>query len=180
MMHSMTERNPIHPGWTSAAGAGRGGTGRVVLWAGLASLLVTPGLAGCAARTTDDTVRRIDALALARRLDGDRDGRILLIDSRPADAHREGRLPGSVNIRLNEVSDTRRDPALERYRSLIVYGQNAGSAAAVAMAKRFIAVGYSDVQLFDGGFDAWVASGLPVTREVAGPMESEMIQPRER
>jgi len=118
-------------------------------------------MGGCATTVTDDTVIRLTAQDVARRVDG---GGTLLLDTRPPERYREGHLPGARNVRLPDVRVGEKTPALQGYGSLIVYGENPGSADALAMAKRLIRAGHDDVRLLDGGYAAWRRAGLPVER----------------
>lgn len=135
----------------------------IIVWTSVAALLLlaTP---GCTRKITDDDVRRMGADDVARLVQSERDRNVLLIDARPLAQHEAGALPGAVSVRLADLTDSRRLPALERYRTLVVYGQDRGSASAMAVAKRLITQGYSDVRFFDGGVDAWTARGFPLDR----------------
>ncbi len=88
----------------------------------------------------------------------------LLLDVRTADAYAAGHLPGARNIRLPQIDPKEKDPDLDRYKTIIVYDQNRGSASGMAVAKRLLIADYDDVRLFEEGFDAWKRAGLPVER----------------
>ena len=119
---------------------------------------------GCTRQITDDDVRRMEADDVARLLQSDRERNALLIDARPVAQREGGTLPGAVNVRLADLTESGRLPALERYRTLVVFGQDRGAASAMAVAKRLMSQGYSDVRLFQGGVNAWVARGFPLDR----------------
>lgn len=101
----------------------------------------------------------------------------LFIDARKPERFAEGHIPGARNMRTPDV-DLRygTDPAIERYKNLIVYGENPGTATVNAMAKRLIEVGYNGfvkkrVKVFRGGWEEWEITGLPV--ESDAPESSE-------
>lgn len=119
-------------------------------------------LSACNKNISDKSVDILDVQKMARiHAKDSRD--VLIIDTRTAEVFAAGHIPGARNIRLPEVRDDDRDPALDRFKQIIVYGQNPGSASAMAMAKRLLTAGYSDVVLFQPGFDAWKSSGMAVT-----------------
>lgn len=118
-------------------------------------------LAACTKNISDKSVDIIDVQQMAKLHARDAKS-VLIIDSRSPEDFAAGHIPGARNIRLPQIRENDRDPALERYKQIIVYGQNPGSATAMAIAKRLLASGYSDVVLFKPGFDAWKASGMSV------------------
>lgn len=126
-------------------------------------------LSACAPKISDGVVVRTDAPALARMIQEDKSGTILLIDTRPSADFRAGTIGGAVNMRLGDVESDRREPALTRYSELIVFGQNPGDVTAMAMAKRLLTAGYGDVLLFEAGVDGWVGAGMRLQPGGAGP-----------
>ncbi|HZW08573.1 MAG TPA: rhodanese-like domain-containing protein [Phycisphaerales bacterium] len=124
-------------------------------------------LSGCETSTSDKDLAKesvLVSLADVRQMMSDRDAgeehALLLIDPRAPKYFAEGHLPGARNLRLPDVrEDQPRDPALERYARLVVYGENPGSAVAKAMFKRLLAVGYSGIRFFPGGLAEWRSSG---------------------
>lgn len=96
------------------------------------------------------------------------DDTALFIDARTPERYAQGHIPGSRNMRTPDV-DLRygTDPALERYKNLIIYGENPGTASVNAMAKRMIEAGYNGfvkkrVKVFQGGWREWEITGLPI------------------
>lgn len=92
----------------------------------------------------------------------------LFIDARNPERFSAGHIPGARNLRTPDI-DLRygTDPALERYKNLIIYGENPGTASVNAMAKRMIEVGYNGfvkkrVKVFPGGWQEWEITGLPI------------------
>jgi thiosulfate/3-mercaptopyruvate sulfurtransferase len=108
----------------------------------------------------------------------------LLLDLRPPDAYAAGHIAGAIHLDLWGVSLIDTDPAplqafmwmiehvlalhgVEATAPIVVYDEQSGVRAARAF--WFLEYfGHQSVQLLDGGFNAWIAAGLPVTRE-AGP-----------
>ncbi len=109
----------------------------------------------------------------------------LLIDLRPAEAWAAGHLPGAVHLDIFGVSLTDTDPAplrafmwilehllasrgVDASRRVVVYDEHSGNRAARAFwALEYF--GHEHTQLLDGGFDAWVAAGHPVSAEPVAP-----------
>lgn len=124
---------------------------------------------GCETRTSDKDIAKesvLVSLADVRQLMLTREEEpeaVLLIDPRSPRAFAEGHLPGARNLRLPEVPEQSTPaPDLQRYRRLVVYGENPGSAVAKAMFKRLLAVGYGGVRFFPGGLHEWTATGYAV------------------
>jgi rhodanese-related sulfurtransferase len=107
------------------------------------------------------------------------DDTALFIDARKPERFAEGHIPGARNMRTPDV-DLRygTDPALERYKNLIVYGENPGTATVNAMAKRLIEVGYNGfvkkrVKVFPGGWEEWEITGLPIESDAPASSEGD-------
>ncbi len=135
-------------------------------------LIATSLFAGCTGgqSISDKKIEYIDlnrAVALYEQQRRD-DGTALFIDIRKPERFALGHIPGARNLRAPDVlSHYGTDPELERYDSLIVYGENPGSAGARAMAKRLIESGYNTmlkkrVKLFLGGWVEWDNTGLDI------------------
>jgi rhodanese-related sulfurtransferase len=127
------------------------------------------------------TVARIDTLlAETRALLGPRPGPAeaaaeqaagaLLVDTRPVELRRaDGEIPGAVVVDRN-VLEWRLDPSggwsideIERadQRVIVVCNEGYASSLAAATLRR---LGLSAATDLDGGFQAWAAAGLPVSR----------------
>ena len=120
---------------------------------------------------------------LADVLDSEAAKRPLLLDLRPPDAYVAGHIPGAVHLDLWGVSLIDTDPAplkafmwmiehvlavhgVEASTPVVVYDDQSGIRAARAF--WFLEYfGHPSVRLLDGGFTAWIAAGLPVTRDAA-------------
>ena len=88
----------------------------------------------------------------------------LLVDARSQESYAEGHLPGAYSLPLAKV-----ERLLDPFRlqvpadlPLVVYCSGNGCPDAFDLAKRLIAAGYRNVRVFEGGFAAWRAAGLPV------------------
>src|ERR671921_871063 len=120
---------------------------------------------------------------LAGKLDGESAERPLVLDLRPPDAYVAGHVPGAIHVDLWGVSLIDTDPAplqafmwmidhvlvsrgVDASRPVVVYDEQSGMRAARAF--WFLEYfGHPHVQMLDGGFGAWIAAELPVTRAAA-------------
>jgi thiosulfate/3-mercaptopyruvate sulfurtransferase len=110
----------------------------------------------------------------------------LLIDLRPAEQFCRGLIPGAVHLDLWGISliDTN-DAPLRAFmwmighlfslrgaspeRPIVVYEKDSGLRAARAF--WFLEyLGHPDVRVLDGGVDAWMAAGLPLTTDATAPV----------
>jgi len=126
---------------------------------------------------------------LARLLEVDPGSRPLLLDLRPPEAYAGGHIPSAIHLDLWGVSLIDTDPAplkafmwmiehvlavhgVDASTPVVVYDEHSGVRAARAFwfLEHF---GHPSVRLLDGGFNAWVASGRPVTRDASPPPKSE-------
>ena len=126
---------------------------------------------------------------LAAAIDGAAASRPLVLDLRPPEAYTAGHLPGAIHLDLWGVSLIDTDPApltafmwmiehvlaahgVDARTPVVVYDEQSGMRAARAF--WFLEyLGHPSVRLLDGGFNAWIAAGLPVTRDAAPPPKSE-------
>lgn len=128
-----------------------------------AIVLATLVAGGCSKQITDNKVERV-ALKRVARYQASGDEGVLIIDARRQEQFNGGHIPGARNIRLPEIDESQRDPRLEKFKTIVVYGDDPGSASAMAMAKRLMSAGYKNVHLFEAGFSSWQARGLPISR----------------
>jgi thiosulfate/3-mercaptopyruvate sulfurtransferase len=130
---------------------------------------------------------------LARVLEGPKPP--LLLDMRPSDAYVAGHIAGAVHLDLWGVSLIDTDPAplkafmwmiehvlalhgVDTATPIVVYDEQSGVRAARAF--WFLEYfGHPSVRMLDGGFNAWIAAGLPVTREAAAPPASNWTGTRQ-
>jgi thiosulfate/3-mercaptopyruvate sulfurtransferase len=123
---------------------------------------------------------------LSARIDaGDK---LLVIDLRPPEAFAQGFIPGAVHLDLWGVSLIDTSPAplrafmwmidhlfnvrgVDAATPVVVYDDQSGMRAARAF--WFLEYfGHPRVQMLDGGFNAWVREGLPVSRDARPPAKS--------
>lgn len=121
---------------------------------------------------------------------------LLLLDLRPSEAFAAGHIPGAIHVDLWGVSLIDTDPAplnafmwmiehvlavhgVDAATPIVVYDDQSGVRAARAF--WFLEYfGHPSVRLLDGGFNAWVAAGLPVTRDAGPPPASTWTGTREQ
>lgn len=137
--------------------------------AGLLLVLAAALAGGCERRTTDGDLKAITVVDVQRRVaESGRKGKgdvILLIDPRAPQDYREGHIPGARNMRLADVSgQTKPSKDLAKYETIVVYGENPGSATAKAMTKRLLSIGYDSARIMLGGLAEWTAQGGQVVR----------------
>ena len=120
---------------------------------------------------------------------------LLLLDLRPPEAYAAGHIPGAIHLDLWGVSLIDTDPAplkafmwmiehvlavhgVDSATPIVVYDEQSGVRAARAF--WFLEYfGHPSVRLLDGGFNAWIAAGLPVTRDAGPPPTSDWTGTRE-
>src|SRR5689334_16990677 len=87
-----------------------------------------------------------------------------LIHVLPPEVFAACRIPGSVNACVYEMAFLDQVRALVPNAStpVVVYGAAEGWLDAVTAAEKLLSAGYSQVQVFEGGFPAWKAAGLPL------------------
>lgn len=140
----------------------------VVLALGVGVLFLT----GCTPKFSQEDVDESGiSLAEVRALvERNKPGEVLLADARGSRAFAEGHIPGARSFAINRFSGTHgeTDPSLEAFKTIVVYGDNPGSAAASGLALRMMSTGYKNVRTFFEGFDAWKRAGLPVESESPG------------
>jgi rhodanese-related sulfurtransferase len=91
----------------------------------------------------------------------------VLIDIREGDEFRRRHAPGAVSCPLSTFEAAR--PTLESFRE-VIFTCRSGMRTAAACERLSTVVG-GDVQVLEGGLDAWAAAGLPVTEDRKQPLE---------
>jgi thiosulfate/3-mercaptopyruvate sulfurtransferase len=137
----------------------------------------------------------VTPLELSRMLEGAGAVRPLVLDLRTPDAYSAGHLPGAIHLDLWGVSLIDTDPAplsafmwmiehvlavhgVDAATPVVVYDEQSGVRAARAF--WFLEYfGHPSVRMLDGGFTAWEAAGLPVTRDGQPAPKSEWTGTRE-
>ena len=98
----------------------------------------------------------VDRAALAERV---RQGKVTVLDVRPASEYRAGHIPGAVSVPLAELE--RRLGELPKRREIVAYCRGPYCVLAVEAVSRLRARGYRAVRLEDGVHD-WRARGFPI------------------
>ncbi|MCE7974844.1 MAG: hypothetical protein DYG92_11075 [Leptolyngbya sp. PLA1] len=130
-------------------------------------VLVLCYITGCEKSTTDASIHTIsvsEARALLEQRNKDQRV-VLLVDPRAPQDFEAGHIPHAINLRLKEVpSNSAPEKRFTAYDTIVVYGEDPGSASASAMTKRLIGVGYESVRLLVGGLAEWAAQGGEVVK----------------
>ncbi len=94
-------------------------------------------------------------------------GSALFIDARPAEDYRELHIAGAVNLAPGDLA-ARGEAAvagLDKDRRIVVYCSEITCDAALKVAEKLQALGFTKVEAFLGGFTAWDEAGYPVDTE---------------
>lgn len=89
-------------------------------------------------------------------------GQVLLLDVREPDEYHAGHLAGAINVPRGVLEFRLSGDATlgDTGRQVLLYCKTSGRAALAARVMQDM--GFVQVQSLAGGFDAWVAAGLPV------------------
>ncbi|MBY0112210.1 MAG: rhodanese-like domain-containing protein [Phycisphaerales bacterium] len=141
---------------------------------GLLAMLAFALLAGGCEKDTRDSDIVYVKLGEVSELWRDSEGnpmKLLLIDPRPQPEFEAGHIPGARNILLTKLDGNKgRDPRIEAYENVMVYGEDPASPIARAVAKRMIAMEYPDSRFFAGGIKEWKAANLPLEKGPSKPL----------
>ena len=85
----------------------------------------------------------------------------VFVDARSASEHAERRIPGSIHIDLRDFDPKAPPAVLRRAREIVVYGNDPGSATAIALTKRLLRADLKRVYFMRDGLNGWVARSLP-------------------
>jgi len=129
---------------------------RLLAAAALVAVVTAPAAAGHALA---GPLLTIDATSLQRLTIAGRP--VALIDVRPADAYRHGRLPGARSIPLDALIPRRGEIPAEAI--VVLYGAEGVDEAAPAY--RYLqTTGHGATFVLEGGFAGWQARGLSIER----------------
>jgi rhodanese-related sulfurtransferase len=89
----------------------------------------------------------------------ERDEPVLFVDGRDEQSwkHSDVKLPGAVRVEPGQASD--HVVEIPPGRSIITYCTSHRDEAAAGVAQELLRLGYDDVHVLDGGFEAWKRSG---------------------
>lgn len=118
------------------------------------------GVTGCTPTVSDKDIRTITLSGVRtyyvlqqRRPD---DTIIVLIDPRTSSDYQAAHIPGARNMKLPEFKrGEARNPELEAFDRIVVYGQHPGDYFAPGVVKRLLELGYDGVWFYAGGLDEW-------------------------
>ncbi len=92
------------------------------------------------------------------------DGRAMILDARPEEEFREGRLPGAMSVPYNEI-----ESAFEQVQlfftpetEIITYCSGQACDDSFMLSRFLQEQGYTNVFIYAGGFKAWEDADLPV------------------
>lgn len=134
--------------------------------------LFVSSMIGCGDNVSDKSIEFVPMAEVRNKLNSGKPEAMVLVDPRGTAEYASGRLPGAMSLQLSEVAEEKDslDPRLARYKQIVVYGNDPGSAVARAMTKRLIRSGAKNVRFYSGGVAEWTGAGLELERDpVAKP-----------
>ena len=90
----------------------------------------------------------------------DADAEVVVVDPRPTWSYGRGHIPGAINIPLGQLNT--QVWRLDGAGIIIVAGETHNDSVAIAMSKRLIKLGFSDVRTLRGGLTGWDDAGNAV------------------
>ena len=91
-------------------------------------------------------------------------GQAMFIDARPAEEYAELHIPGAINLPPEGLGES--TPTLlagiAQDRQIVVYCGQVSCDAALKVAEKLQALGFTQVRVFLEGFNAWDQAGYPV------------------
>jgi rhodanese-related sulfurtransferase len=91
-------------------------------------------------------------------------GQALFIDSRPGEEYAELHIPGAINLPPEGLGESAPIPlaGIAQDRQIVVYCGQVSCDAALKVAEKLQALGFTQVRAFLEGFNAWDQAGYPV------------------
>ena len=93
----------------------------------------------------------------------------LIIDARSSHYYQVGHVPGAINLSRDDFAHDyiRLRPSLEKAKDgpIVVYCSGGDCHDSKMVAQALTSLGFSQVRVFTGGWDAWTAAGLPTERQ---------------
>ena len=90
----------------------------------------------------------------------DADAEVVIVDPRPTWSYGRGHIPGAINIPFGQLNA--QVWKLDGAGIIIVAGETHNDSVAIAMSKRLIKLGFSDVRTLRGGLTGWGDAGNAV------------------
>ena len=136
----------------------------------VACLVGGMGLGGCSSRVTIKTLERraigLEELRqqMSRQAAVPAEAKLLLIDGRPPSRFATGSIPSAVNRSTADFPmNLPRDPRVNRYETIVVFGENPSDVAASALGQRLLNLKYKQTRWFESGLLDWRRAGLRLT-----------------
>ena len=130
---------------------------RVILYILAISMLMSAG--GCSTKISDRAITNIAVADASRKHTGGTD--ILFVDARSAAEFQERRIRGAIHVDLRDFDPAAPPAVFRRAKEIVVYGNDPGSATAIALTKRLIKAEFKRVYFLRDGLNGWVARSLP-------------------
>ncbi len=93
----------------------------------------------------------------------------LVLDARSSSYYQRGHVPGAINLSRDDFAHDylRLRASLEKAkdRPIVVYCSGGDCHDSKMVAQALTSLGFSQVRVFTGGWDAWTAAGLPSERQ---------------
>ena len=128
------------------------------------SLLIT----GCSIGLSDKSLSYVTPADVSALISNDSgtlfnaNTQAIIIDPRPSWSYGQGHILGAINIPFGQLSS--RVWKLEDAGVIVVAGETHNDSVAIAMSKRLIKLGFSDVRTLRGGLTGWEDAGNPVVK----------------
>lgn len=90
----------------------------------------------------------------------DADAEVVIVDPRPTWSYGQGHIPGATNIPFGQLNA--QVWKLDGAGIIVVAGETHNDSVAIAMSKRLINLGFSDVRTLRGGLTGWEDAGNAV------------------
>ena len=90
----------------------------------------------------------------------DADAEVVIVDPRPTWSYGQGHIPGATNIPFGQLNA--QEWKLDGAGIIVVAGETHNDSVAIAMSKRLIKLGFSDVRTLRGGLTGWEDAGNTV------------------
>ncbi|MEV0587965.1 rhodanese-like domain-containing protein [Nonomuraea sp. NPDC050310] len=94
-------------------------------------------------------------------------GTVTVVDALGGDYYAQQHLPGAVALVESEVAARAAELLPDRDAAIVTYCSNPACPNSEAVARKLLALGYTDVRKYREGIQDWVEAGLPVESGVA-------------
>lgn len=116
---------------------------------------------------SEENYPSISRIFLAEAQDLFSDQKALFVDSRAAEAYKDGHVLGAVNVPYEKPNNIVLPDDLfsRREETLVIYCDGSECRSSIALARLLSDIGFSDLRVFFGGWDEWLKQGLPIEKE---------------